>query len=110
MIAGTLALHHVHHHVGKAQVVLGEQRVDSDWLHDVAHEKEALGVLQAALRQVPPGAAFVQRATLQRSGLAASNGKGTWDGLPCNSPGSWAEGLGRIARRCAGSPGSGRAR
>lgn len=70
VIAGAASLHHIHHHAGEAQVVLGEQRVDGDRLHHVAHEEEALGVLEAALGQVPPGATFVQRAALQRGGVS----------------------------------------
>lgn len=44
------ALHDVHRQLGEAQVVLREQRVDGDGLDDVAHQEEALGVLEAALR------------------------------------------------------------
>lgn len=68
MIEGVPALHDVHHHLGEAQVVLREQRVDGDRLHHVVHEEEPLGVLEAALCQVLPGASFLQRATLQQAG------------------------------------------
>lgn len=65
MVEGVPALHDVHYHLGEAQVVLGEQRVDSDRLDHIIHEEESLGVLEAALRQVPPGASLLQCATLQ---------------------------------------------
>lgn len=65
MVEGFLALHDVHHHLGKAQVVLGEQRVDGEWLDHVVHEEEPLGVLEAALCQVPPVVSLLQSSTLQ---------------------------------------------
>lgn len=65
VVEGFSALHDVHHQLGEAQVVLSEQRVDGERLHHVVHEVEPLGVLQAALRQVPPRAALLQRPTLR---------------------------------------------
>lgn len=72
VVEGVSALHDVHHQLGEAQVVLGEQRVDGDRLDHIVHEEESLGVLEAALRQVPPGASFLQCATLsgQRGGIS----------------------------------------
>ncbi len=64
VVESVSALHDVHNHLGEAQVVLGEQRVDGDRLDHVVHEEESLCVLQAALRQVPPGASLFQCATL----------------------------------------------
>ena len=65
MVEVVSALHDVHYHLGEAQVVLGEQRVYSDRLDHIIHEEEPLGVLEAALRQVPPNASLLQRPTLQ---------------------------------------------
>lgn len=65
MVEGFPALHDVHHQLGKAQVVLGEQRVDGERLDHVVHEEEPLGVLEAAFCQVPPVASLLQGSTLQ---------------------------------------------
>lgn len=72
MVEGVSALHDVHHQLGEAQVVLGEQRVDGDRLDHIVHEEESLGVLEAALCQVPPGASLFQCATLssKRGGIS----------------------------------------
>lgn len=64
VVEGVPALHDVHHQLGEAQVVLGEQRVDGHRLDHVVHQEESLCVLEAALRQVPPRAALLQRPTL----------------------------------------------
>lgn len=64
MVEGISTLNNVHHQLGEAQVVLGEQGVDGNWLDHVVHQEKPLGILQAALRQVLPGAAFLQGATL----------------------------------------------
>lgn len=77
VVEGVAALHDVHHHLGEAQVVLGEQRVDGHRLHHVVHEEEALGVLEAALRQVPARAVLLQGATLQP-------GRGRWSVVESN--------------------------
>lgn len=68
MVDSLPALHNVHYHPGEAQVVLGEQRADGNWLDQVIHEQQPLGILQAALRQVPTSAPFHQSATLQPEG------------------------------------------
>lgn len=65
MVEGVSALHNVHHQLGEAQVVLGEQGVDGHRLDHIVHQEESLGVLEAALCQVPPGASFLQSATLE---------------------------------------------
>ena len=65
MVEHVSALHDVHYQLGEAQVVLGEQWVDGDRLHHVVHQEESLGVLEVALRQVPPGASLLQSATLR---------------------------------------------
>lgn len=65
MVEGFPALHDIHHQLGKAQVVLGEQRVDRERLDHIVHEEEPLGVLEAALSQVPPVASLLQGSTLQ---------------------------------------------
>lgn len=65
MVEGVSALHDVHHQLGEAQVVLGEQRVDGDRLDHIIHEDESLGILEAALCQVPTGASLLQCATLR---------------------------------------------
>lgn len=67
MVEVVFALHDVHYHLGEAQVVLGEQRVYSDRLDHIIHEKESLGILEAALCQVPPDASLLQCPTLQRT-------------------------------------------
>lgn len=64
MVEGVSALHNVNYQLGEAHVVLGEQRVDGDRLDYIIHEEESLGVLETALRQVPPGAPLLQCATL----------------------------------------------
>lgn len=46
------ALHHVHHHVGEAAVVLQEGGRRGDRLHHLMHQDELLGVLQVPLGQV----------------------------------------------------------
>lgn len=65
MVEGVFALHDIHHQFGEAQVVLGEQGVDGHRLDHIIHQEESLGVLEAALCQVPPRAAFLQGATLR---------------------------------------------
>lgn len=65
VVEGVSALDDVHHQLGEAQVVLGEQRVDGERLDHVVHEEEPLGVLEAALGQVPPRPPLLQRATLR---------------------------------------------
>lgn len=72
MVEGFPALHDVHDHLGKAHVVLGEQRVDGDRLDHIIHEEESLGVLEAAFRQVPPGASLLQGSTLQPGRMGQS--------------------------------------
>ena len=65
MVEGVPALHDIHHQLGEAQVVLGEQGVDGHRLDHVVHQEESLGVLEAALCEVPPGAPLLQCATLK---------------------------------------------
>lgn len=65
VIEGVSSLHDVHHQLGQAHVVLGEQGVDSHRLDHVVHEEEALSVLEAAFCQVPTGTVVLQRTTLR---------------------------------------------
>lgn len=60
VVQRVFALYDVHHQLGESHVVLSHQGVHRHRLHHVVHQEEALGVLQAALRQVLVGAVIVQ--------------------------------------------------
>lgn len=59
MVEGVFALHNVHHQFREAEVVLGEQGVDSQRLDHIIHQEESLGILEAALCQVPSRTTFL---------------------------------------------------
>lgn len=66
MIERVLRLHQVHHEVRETHAVLSDTGLRAYWLHRLAHEEHALGILQAALRQVLVGAHLGQGPTLPR--------------------------------------------
>lgn len=66
VVERVFGLHEVHHEVGEAHAVLGDAGLGGYRLHGLAHQEEALRILQAALRQVLVGAHLGQCAALPR--------------------------------------------